>query len=68
MEKLKEYIDNENLSKTQFAYESKITLNTLRRVLEGKPCYRSTVTRIMEYLAKKKITSIKYSDFNIAKK
>lgn len=68
MDKLKKYIDSQPLTFDEFAYGCKLTPNTLRRILLGLPCYRSTASKILKYLSKKKVEDISYQDFLIAKK
>lgn len=68
MDKLKKYIDSQPLSFEEFAFTCKVAPHTLRRVIAGYPCYKSTASKILKYLSKKKVSDIRFEDFPIAKK
>lgn len=68
MDKLKKYIDSQALTFDQFAFACNVSPLTLRRIVNGYPCYKSTASKILKYLTKKKVEDIAFKDFPIAKK
>lgn len=44
--KIMQFLCDEKMSVTEFAKKHKMTVNTINRVLEGKPVYFSTVVKL----------------------
>lgn len=69
MDKLKQFLDSQILSHQRVASRCKMSYMTLRRMIAGKPCFKSSANKLISFIKQVHPTfPISLEDFNIAKK